>query len=554
MLNIKNQQNLEKELEGKLGEIGLERQEQEAVALANKLGLQFSKLLGLPIDLRVLALIDENDARGGQLAAIAKKAKKITLAIVDLNNATAKKVVSELSAQGYDCSIIITTPHELGIVLERYSELKDTQKVHLGTLDIAENELSSLQEQIKDLADLKSQLSSMSVSKVLNILIAGALKVDASDIHFENEEAGIRLRYRVDGVLLDIIDFSSGAYPQLLNRVKLMSGLKINVHDKPQDGRFTVREEKVDIEVRVSIIPSAYGENIVLRILNPKTIRHNLEDQGMRKNVLEKVKQLLTKTTGSIITTGPTGSGKTTTLYAFLLHVNKPGIKIITIEDPIEYHLPGITQTQANSKAGYDFPNALRSIVRQDPDVILVGEIRDTETAQIAMQAALTGHLVFSTLHTNNAAGAIPRLIDLGVKPITITPAVNAAMAQRLVRRLCQHCRTKKSPLPDDFKKIKNTFDVLPKDESLPEFKENTEIYYPSKCVECNMTGYKGRIGIFELFEIDKEMEMLIHSSPAMSEVENLATKKGMITMFQDGLIKVVEGITSVDEVMRVAG
>src|SRR3989344_419460 len=285
MLPIKNQQNLEKELEGKLGEIGLERQEQEAVALANKLGLQFSKLLGLPIDLRVLALIDENDARGGQLAAIAKKAKKITLAIVDLNNATAKKVVSELSAQGYDCSIIITTPHELGIVLERYSELKDTQKVHLGTLDIAENELSSLQEQIKDLADLKSQLSSMSVSKVLNILIAGALKVDASDIHFENEEAGIRLRYRVDGVLLDIIDFSSGAYPQLLNRVKLMSGLKINVHDKPQDGRFTVREEKVDIEVRVSIIPSAYGENIVLRILNPKTIRHNLEDQGMRKNV-----------------------------------------------------------------------------------------------------------------------------------------------------------------------------------------------------------------------------------------------------------------------------
>ena len=291
-----------------------------------------------------------------------------------------------------------------------------------------------------------------------------------------------------------------------------------------------------------------------MRILDPETIKQRLEDLGMRQDILEGIKKLLAKTTGAILTTGPTGSGKTTTLYAFIKHINSPDVKVITIEDPIEYHIEGISQTQVDPAAGYTFADGLRSIVRQDPDVILVGEIRDVETAEIAMQAALTGHLVFSTLHTNSAAGTIPRLIDLGVRPVTIAPAINAAMAQRLLRKLCQTCMKKQKILLEDLKTIKKYLANMPSKISFTEPTESTEIYYPDKCKECNFTGYRGRIGIYELFEINDEMEKLILKSPPISEVHELATKNGMITLLQDGLLKVLAGVTSIEEVLRVVG
>jgi len=333
-----------------------------------------------------------------------------------------------------------------------------------------------------------------------------------------------------------------------------MSGLKINIHDAPQDGRFTIRRTGYDIEVRVSILPGAYGENIVMRILDPSAIKQKLEDLGMRTDILTTVKKLLEKTTGAILTTGPTGSGKTTTLYAFINHLNSPDMKIITIEDPIEYHIGGISQTQVDAHAGYTFAGGLRSIVRQDPDVILVGEIRDVETAEIAMQAALTGHLVLSTLHTNDAAGTIPRLIDLGVRPVTIAPAVNAAMAQRLVRRLCPSCRKKTQIRSNDLRILTNYLSNLPKSIKMPALNGSLEIYYPQECKACNNTGYRGRVGVYEIFEIDDEMEKVILKSPAISDVQELAVKKGMITLLQDGLLKVLEGVTSMEEVLRVIG
>ncbi|MEX2052856.1 MAG: GspE/PulE family protein, partial [Candidatus Paceibacterota bacterium] len=347
-------------------------------------------------------------------------------------------------------------------------------------------------------------------------------------------------------------DFSTTGYPNILSRIKLLSGLKINVHNVPQDGRFTIRQEGRDIEVRVSVLPGAYGENIVMRLLDPLTIRQKLEDLGMRGDTLAKIKKLLQKTTGSILTTGPTGSGKTTTLYAFLRQVNSPDVKIITIEDPIEYHIEGVAQTQVDARAGYTFADGLRSIVRQDPDVILVGEIRDAETAEIAMQASLTGHLVFSTLHTNNAAGTIPRLIDFNVKPVTIAPALNAAMAQRLVRRLCENCKKKQKIAAPDLELLRKYLAKLPKEVEATDLSESMEIHYPQGCEDCNGTGYKGRIGVYELFEIDPDMERLILKSPAISEVEDMAKEKGMITLLQDGLIKAISGITSIDEVLRV--
>jgi len=276
-------------------------------------------------------------------------------------------------------------------------------------------------------ADLRDKVTKISATKMLEILIAGALKIGASDIHFEPETEKVRLRYRLDGVLSDIVAIDVLSYEKILNRVKIVSNLKLNINGAPQDGRFTINQKNAVIEVRVSILPSEFGETVVMRLLDPRTIKEGLEQLGIREDLLVLIKEQISKPTGAILTTGPTGSGKTTTLYAFVRHLNNPGTKIITIEDPIEYHIQGISQTQVEPEKGYGFANGLRAIVRQDPDIILVGEIRDAEAADIALQAALTGHLVFSTIHTNNAAGTIPRLIDLGVKPEIIAPARHAA-------------------------------------------------------------------------------------------------------------------------------
>ena len=408
-----------------------------------------------------------------------------------------------------------------------------------------EEKIGKIEAEIGDFSDLKARIGKADTTEILEIIFAGALKTEASDIHFEPEEKGVRLRFRIDGVLQDAVRFEKKNYPALLNRIKLTAGLKLNIHGRPQDGRFTIRQKETDIEVRVSALPGAYGESIVMRMLDPRAIKKNLEELGLRDDLLEEVKKQLKKTTGAILTTGPTGSGKTTTLYAFLNSANEPGIKIVTIEDPIEYRIQGIYQTQVEPEKGYDFANGLRSIVRQDPDVILVGEIRDAETAEIAMRAALTGHLVFSTLHTNDAAGTIPRLIDMGVKPQIIAPAVNMAMAQRLVRQLCMECRKKEKASPEEMEKMKKVLKDIPRD---------TELYRPKGCKKCGLTGYRGRIGIFEAFLIDAEIEKLILKTPSISEIRDVVIKKGMKTMLEDGYLKVIRGITNIAEVERVLG
>lgn len=545
---------LEKELEEKLSGIQVQKLEDEAKALAQSKGLPYLNLKAFPVDATAVTVVDEKDAISGQLAVISKTGQNLRIAVVNPDNPQTQLALKKLKEQGFNYTLSIVSPLSLQTAWQRYRQKKEIKTTELGVVAIKENELSDIQRQIKDIGDLKERLSALPITKVLEILIAGALKIKASDIHFEPEEKEIRLRYRLDGVLNDVVNFSPTGYPNLLSRIKLMSGLKINVHDAPQDGRFTIRRENYDIEVRVSILPGAYGENIVMRILDPTAIKQKLEDLGMREDILATVRKLLAKTTGAIMTTGPTGSGKTTTLYAFVNHLNSPDMKIITIEDPIEYHIEGISQTQVDPHAGYTFAGGLRSIVRQDPDVILVGEIRDVETAEIAMQAALTGHLVLSTLHTNSSAGTIPRLIDLGVRPVTIAPAVNAAMAQRLVRRLCQSCHKKQKTNSGDLGVLKKYLVNLPKSINVPTLAESFEIYYPQQCRECNNTGYKGRVGVYELFEIDDEMEKLILKSPAISDVQDLAVKKGMVTLLQDGLLKVLEGTTSLEEVLRVIG
>ncbi|OGN03417.1 MAG: hypothetical protein A3G02_03345 [Candidatus Yanofskybacteria bacterium RIFCSPLOWO2_12_FULL_44_13b] len=420
----------------------------------------------------------------------------------------------------------------------------------IGAIKVSEEEIANFQNQIKSISDLKNKVAGLSVTKLLEILLAGALKIGASDIHFEPQGQKTRLRYRLDGVLNDVADIPSEEYKKIVSRVKVLSKLKINVSDSPQDGRFTIHLSNVDIEIRVSVLPSEYGETIVMRLLDPRTIRQQLEDLGMRPDLLEIVKEQLKKSTGAILTTGPTGSGKTTSLYAFIQYVNSPDVKVITIEDPIEYHISSISQTQVEPEKGYSFATGLRAIVRQDPDIILVGEIRDAETAEIALNAALTGHLVLSTLHTNNAAGTIPRLIDLGIQAQTIAPAITMAMAQRLVRKLCPSCKKESILSLEIMKKIEAHLSGIAKRYGID--LRNIKIFEAGKCDKCNQTGYLGRIGVYEAFLITPDMQKLILSSPSIPEIEAAAVEQGMVSMLQDGYLKMIEGLTTMEEIERV--
>lgn len=411
-----------------------------------------------------------------------------------------------------------------------------------------------MQTTVKNIAEFKKLVEdslTAKITEVLDALIRGAVALNASDLHLEPTEEKTKIRVRRDGILQDVTAIKPPVYRALLSRIKLLSGIKMNITDKPQDGRFSVAAPH-EVEIRTSTLPAEHGETVVMRVLNPKTLVA-IEALGLRKDLLALFDKELKKPNGMIIVTGPTGSGKTTTLYAFLKQVQKPEIKIITIEDPIEYHLSGISQTQVQPSKGYDFANGLKSIMRQDPDVILVGEVRDLETAQAALQAALTGHLVFTTLHTNDAAGTIARLESLGAKPSNIAPAVNIAIAQRLVRKICQHCAKNVKATASDIQKIKTALKGLPKTVTLPSLK-NIKLPNAQRCQECNLTGYQGRIGIFEAFQVDDEMEKFILTRPSIAALRSMAIKKGMVTMQQDGIIKVLEGITTLEELERITG
>ena len=424
----------------------------------------------------------------------------------------------------------------------------------LGSLTISPEIFTEVKETVKHISDFKTKIEEFSAHKItdlVDVILSGGIILEASDIHIEPQEEKARLRVRTDGILQDVIFFDLQIYKALLSRIKLLSKIKLNITDRPQDGRFSIEIEETPIEIRTSALPAEFGESIVLRILNPKSLIR-LEELGLRKDLFETLKKEIKRLNGMIIVTGPTGSGKTTTLYAFLKTIQRPEIKVITIEDPIEYHLEGISQTQVAPEKGYDFSQGLRSIVRQDPDVILVGEIRDLDTAKIALQAALTGHLVLTTLHTNDASGSIPRLTDLGANSSSIAPALNMAVGQRLVRKVCKKCATFSKVLPKELEELKKGLEGLPKNIKIPALDKDLKISKAKGCKFCNSTGYKGRKGLFEAFLVDSEMEKFILTKPPISSVRELAIKKGMVNMYQGGLIDVVLGVTTLDEVKRV--
>lgn len=503
-----------------------------------------------------LRLISEEDSRSARIAIFDMTGKKLKIAILSPQKAEAMTLIRNLESRNFIPQLFISSSKSLERAWERYKDTTYTSETKAGSLDISHDEIKKLLDSIKTLPDISliikdimKEKKGFKISRILEVILAGAFGVHASDIHIEPEELAVRLRYRLDGVLHEAMTFDRDTFFLILSRIKLLSGMKLNIKNAAQDGRFTVKLDDSDIEIRTSMLPGAYSESIVLRILNPKAIQVTLEDLGFPPRLLSVLLNEIKRPNGMILTTGPTGSGKTTTLYAILKKIHTPEIKIITIEDPVEYHLQGIVQTQVETKKGYTFAAGLRASLRQDPDVIMVGEIRDPETAATAIDSALTGHLVFSTLHTNNAAGAFPRLIDLGVNSKILSSAVRLTMAQRLIRKLCTVCK-KQIPIPENKKKF---FDEALQGIPPEEMPTQKEFMFESVgCLECSNTGFKGRVAVCEGILMDQEIENVIKENPSEREIKTAATHQKIIDMRQDGVVKILNGVSTLDELERV--
>jgi type IV pilus assembly protein PilB len=541
----------------------LRKQEEEDLidALAeSRYGVSPVHLAGMPIDNDALRSIPEKEAIALEVAPFHMLGKDIHVAVRSPIPEKLENLKEYFHGHGYVPHFYMASMASLQKAWERYKEISYASESKAGAIAISGEALKKIMVGIKNIDDIKNEIDAVeqdkthTTSHILEVALAGAIAINASDLHFEPEEHTVRLRFRLDGILQTVMEIPHEVHKFINSRIKLLSGLKITASSIAQDGRFSIYLDQDEISLRVSLIPGAYGESIVMRILNPKSIRVKLEDMGIEEKMFEIFMREIKKPNGLILLTGPTGSGKTTTLYSFLQKIYSTEIKIITIEDPIEYHLPGITQTQVDTEKGYTFLEGLRSALRQDPDVIMVGEIRDGETAKIAVESALTGHLVFSTLHTNNAAGVIPRLIDLDVNPKILVSALSLSIAQRLVRKLCVHCKKEKVMTDEEKKvieKIYNDAKAQGKDFSAYgiDISAGFKIYEPVGCSECNSTGYKGRMGIFEAVYNDAKIEEIIPKNPSEREIKEVASKQGYLNMKEDGIIKVLRGTTSYDEV-----
>jgi type II secretory ATPase GspE/PulE/Tfp pilus assembly ATPase PilB-like protein len=544
-------------LEERMKEIKVHDLERMTKTEAERLGIPYVNLVGFPIAPEALALIPREESNAKKIICFLHMGEELRFGTTAVTP-EAREVMARVAKEQYGSGALYLISETSFQAAEKlYDALPEIREVVYG-YRIEQQDLERFAKEITDFRDLQKKITEVSTTDVVTLMIGAAIRSNASDIHVEAEEEDVKIRFRIDGILQDVAVLPRDAWKQIISRLKLLSGVKINITDVPQDGRITIylTEEKLDI--RVSFLPTAFGESVVMRLLRPKSIALEFKNLGVRGKALDELTREAERPNGMIITTGPTGSGKTTTLYAILSKLNTPEIKIITLEDPIEYKLKGINQSQIQHDRGYDFAMGLRSILRQDPDVVMVGEIRDLETAEIAIQAALTGHLVVSTIHTNSAAGAIPRFISMGVKSFLLAPALNAVIGQRLVRRLCPDCKREVKPSASVLKQIEEELSSLSPNsgEKIPDPKA-MKFYGPpenaSTCATCNGLGYKGRLGIYEIFTMNKTIEeAILEEQVSASHIEDLAIKQGMITMVQDGLLKALDGLTSVDEVLRV--
>ena len=551
---------------------------------SEEIGIPYIDLGELQVSKEILEKIPERVSKRYQAVVFGEEDSHLKVAMADPNDVEALQSIQKQC--GYDCKVYIATSTDISNTLEQFKEGLSTEISK--AIKETEEEISITKEELDENAsadNVEAIISEAPIARAVNILIEYAIKSRASDIHIEPRENFVQVRYRVDGVLKDTMTLPKQLAASIVSRIKILSNLRIDEHRIPQDGRIKLKLSNQNTSIRVSTLPVMDGEKIVMRLLDETSRAQTLEELGYKGQALTAIEKALKKPHGMLLVTGPTGSGKSTTLYSVLSAQNIMGVNISTVEDPVEYRVQGVNQTQVNTKVGMTFASGLRALLRQDPDIIMVGEIRDGETAEMAVHAALTGHVVLSTLHTNNAAGCLPRLLDMEVEPFLIASTVNAVIGQRLVRKLCSHCLEPYQPDEKVLLDIINNFALRKEfilknsvnkkgDKTLQrdsiflteteKGKNNTNkdkgikgklsltLYRSKGCNKCDNSGYLGRMGIYEVLEVDEEIGKLIVGHATSEVIQRMAIDKGMITMQQDGFLKALEGITSVEEVLRV--
>ena len=521
-------------------------------AIADDIDIEYTNLSDQTIRQDILFLVPEPIARTHDLIAFDQTDKGISIATTDPENIQTFDFLEKHLNKRLD--IFLTTPAALETALGQYH--RDIESAFENLTDKKPEKEGAHPRPLKELAQ------DVPIIRIVNTLLEYAIFESASDIHIEPGEKETIIRYRIDGVLREVMKLPRTAHSGIVARIKILSNLKLDEHRLPQDGRFKVETKEYKISFRVSILPIYDGEKIVMRLLNESNQRLRLADLGLNETQLEIVKTNVDKPHGMILVTGPTGSGKTTTLYAMMNTLNKPEVNIATIEDPIEYRMERINQSQTNAKIEFTFAAGLRSLLRQDPDIIMVGEIRDKETAEIAVTAAMTGHLLLSTLHTNEASATLPRLIDMGVEPFLITSTTNLIIAQRLVRKICPHCISSYKINQDTLKQLEQRFDltelmrVMAKQGAILSEKDDLTslLFYKGEgCKKCHDSGYRGRIGIYETLPVTEKIKESILKRVPTEELRKLAVQEGMVTILQDGFMKAKSGVTTIEEVLRVS-
>ncbi len=542
------------QLDAKMHAIELKDLENKAQAQAQAAGVPYINLVGFPISPDALTLIPKEFCQEEKVICFLFVGNEIRFGAINPTDQKIKDLAYQVGESNHGKVEIYQITENSFVEAFKIYEKVPVYKKPPGGIEITEEELNKYNDIGKDFKRLNEEVKKVSITDMFTLIIAAAVQSGASDIHIEAEEKDVKVRLRVDGVLHEAAAIDPTLWPKIISRIKLITKLKMNITTSPQDGRFSILLTKDKIDVRVSTLPTAYGESVVMRLLKSSAASLQFEQLGVIGIASTRLNEQISRPKGMIITTGPTGSGKTTTLYAILNKLNDEETKIITLEDPIEYKLKGINQSQIDHSKNYTFADGLRSILRQDPDVVMVGEIRDLETADVALNAAMTGHLVISTIHTNSAAGAIPRFIAMGVKPFLLAPAINAILGQRLVRKICTNCKEEYTPEPEKIERVKKILSAIPDDHPDKPNLTDMHFFHGKGCDVCNGLKYKGRIGIYEILIMSKEIEDVIMSGKVSEfEMQDIAVKNHMITMIQDGLIKALQGVTDIEEVFDVS-
>lgn len=518
-----------------LEELGFVSEKDVATTVAGTLNLQLLDLSSYDIDINAATLIDEELALRYKVIPVALEGEQLILAMTDPANVLAIDDIQIIT--GHHVAPAVVTETDVLAAIDKYlrqdANVEEMMESVVGNADVGEAGSNDEEE---------ADLDQAPVVKLVNLVLTEAVRNRANDVHIEPQDKDVRIRFRIDGVLHEMMRSPKKVQNGMISRIKIMAGMDIAEKRVPQDGRFGVAIEGIACDFRVATLPTVYGEKIVLRLLGKEAILMDLNDLGFTDDCLNRFKSSFSKPYGAMLVTGPTGSGKTTTLYAALNILNDLEKNLITVEDPVEYRLPGINQVQVNLKADMTFAAALRSILRHDPDIIMIGEVRDEETAMISIESALTGHLVLTTLHTNDAASSLTRLVEMGIEPFLASSAVDCVVAQRLARKLCENCK-------EAYKPTKKALDEI--DFPVPQSKIDV-IYRARGCKKCNATGYKGRIGLYEVLRVSENIERLVVQRATSDQINKAALKEGMKTLRHDGFLKVVSGTTSIEEIMRV--